>query len=298
VVEGEGLDADTLERQLEQLGDSLLVVGDESALKIHVHTDDPGAALTLGSAVGVLERIEIANMHRQTEQREERLLHAVPDSPPAATEVVAVVAGKGNRVLFESLGATQIVEGGQSMNPAAADLVEAIQRARSDAVIVLPNNSNVVLAAEQAAELSEKSVRVVRTDSIPAGLAAMVAFDPARDVDENVGDMEDAVASVATGAVTVASKDAQLNGLAVQKGNFLGLADGKPVAQGESFDIVARAVVDRLLAEPRGVMTLLTGADEPDVEPLVAALGEQHPSLELEVHQGGQPLYPLLLSAE
>jgi dihydroxyacetone kinase-like predicted kinase len=237
-------------------------------------------------------------MHRQTEQREERLLHAVPDSPPSATEVVAVVAGQGNRALFESLGATQIVEGGQSMYPSAADLVEAIGRARSDEVILLPNNSNVVLAAEQAAELAEKSVRVIRTDSIPAGLAAMVAFDGSRTADENAAEMEEAVAAVATGAVTVASKDAQLNGLAVQKGNFLGLADGEPVAQGEDFDAVAQAVIDRLLAEPRGVMTLLTGADEPDVQPLVAALEQQHPSLELEVHQGGQPLYPLLLSAE
>ncbi len=298
LVEGNGLDADALEQQLELLGDSLLVVGDESALKIHVHTDDPGAALSLGSAVGVLERIEIANMHKQTEQREERLLHAVPDSPPSATEVVAVVAGDGNRMLFESLGATQIVQGGQSMNPAAADLVAAIQRARSQAVIVLPNNSNVVLAAEQAAELSEKNVRVVRTDSIPAGLAAMVAFDPSREADDNIADMEEAIAAVATGAVTVASKDAQLNGLAVQKGNFLGLADGEPVAQGASFDTVARAVVDKLLSEPRGVMTLLTGADEPNVQSLVAELEAQHPSLELEVHQGGQPLYPLLLSAE
>jgi dihydroxyacetone kinase-like predicted kinase len=200
--------------------------------------------------------------------------------------------------LFESLGATQIVEGGQSMNPSAADLVDAIARTRADAVIVLPNNSNVVLAAEQAAELSEKNVRVIRTDSIPAGLAAMVAFDASRDADENAQEMEEAVAVVATGAVTIASKDAQLNGLAVQKGNYLGLADGEPVAQGANFDEVARAVVDRLLSEPRGVMTLLTGADEPDVQSLVAALEQQHPSLELEVHPGGQPLYPLLLSAE
>jgi DAK2 domain fusion protein YloV len=298
LVEGNGLDAETLENQLEQLGDSLLVVGDENALKIHVHTDDPGAALSLGSAVGVLERIEIANMHRQTEQREERLLHAVPDAAAGESEVVAVVAGDGNRILFESLGATQIVQGGQSMNPSAADLVDAIGRARAKSVLLLPNNSNVVLAAEQAATLSDKTVRVIRTESIPAGLAAMVAFDPSRDAEANAEEMEEAVATVATGAVTVASKDAQLNGLTVQKGNFLGLADGEPVAQGEDFDEVARAVVERLLAEPRGVMTLLTGADQPDVEALVSALEAQHPDLELEVHPGGQPLYPLLLSAE
>ena len=298
VVEGEGLDVGALEAQLDPLGDSLLVVGDESALKIHLHTDDPGAALSAGASIGVLERVEIANMHRQTEQREERLLHPVPDAPPAACEVVAVVAGQGNRALYESLGATLIVEGGQSMNPAAADLVAAIQRAHADEVIVLPNNSNVILAAEQAAKLTEKRVRVIRTDSIPAGLAAMVAFDPARDAEANVADMEEVLASVATGAVTIASKDAQLNGLRISKGNFLGLAEGAPVAQGESFDEVATAVVERLLAEPRGVMTLLTGAEEPDLTPLIAGVEARHPDVELEVHEGGQPHYPLLLSAE
>src|SRR5438876_1007793 len=200
VVEGEGLDANTLEARLEPLGDSLLVVGDESA--------------------------------------------------------------------------------------------------RADHVIVLPNNPNVILAAEQAAELSDKDVRVIRTDSIPSGLAALVAFDPARDADENVAEMEEALATVATGAVTVASKDAQLNGLRIQKGNFLGLAGGVPIAQGESFDEVATAVVERLLAEPRGVMTFLTGEEEPDLAELVARVQAQHPDVELEVHSGGQPHYPLLLSAE
>ena len=298
VVEGEGLDQSALEAQLDPLGDSLLVVGDSSALKVHVHTDDPGAALSAGAAIGVLEQVEVANMHAQTRQREERLLHVVPDSAQAAVEVVAVVAGHGNRALYESLGATQIVEGGQSMNPAAADLLAAIERARADDVIVLPNNPNVVLAAEQAAELSDKRVRVIRTDSIPAGLAALVAFDPSRDADANVAEMEEALAAVATGAVTVASKDAQLNGLRIRKGNFLGLAGGEPIAEGESFDEVAAAVVERLLTEPRGVMTLLTGAEEPDLAPLIARVEAQHPDVELEVHEGGQPLYPLLLSAE
>jgi len=246
----------------------------------------------------VLERVEVANMHRQTEQREERLLKPVPDAAPSPSEVVAVVAGAGNRALYESLGATLIVEGGQSMNPAASDLVAAIELAHANNVIVLPNNSNVVLAAEQAAELTDKRVHVIRTESIPAGLAVMVAFDPSHDASTNVADMEEALASVSTGAVTIASKDAKLNGLQIAKGNFLGLAEGEPVAQGESFDEVAKAVVARLLAEPRGVMTLLTGAEEPDLAALIALVEAEHPDVELEVHEGGQPHYPLLLSAE
>jgi DAK2 domain fusion protein YloV len=298
VVEGEGLDRASLQEKLEPLGDSLLVVGDPTALKVHVHTDEPGVALALGTSIGTLEQVEIANMHKQTEQREERLLHAVPDAPPPLSEVVAVVAGDGNRALFESAGATQIVEGGQSMNPSAAELVAAIDRVRADSVLVLPNNSNVILAAEQAADLSTKDVRVIRTDSIPAGLAAMVSFDTSQGVDTNAAAMQEAVDAVVTGAVTVASKDAQLNGLAIQKGNYLGLAEGEPVAQGESFDDVARGMLDALLAEPRGYVTLLKGADGPDLTDVLSELEARHPEIELEVHEGGQPHYALLVSAE
>ncbi len=296
VVEGENLDAETLEAEVGSLGDSLLVVGDSTALKIHVHTDDPGAALSLATAVGTIERVEIANMHEQTHQREERLLEAVADR--AHSGVVAVVAGDGNRRLFESLGATRIVEGGQTMNPSTADLVAAVESVDADEVLLLPNNANVILAAEQAAKLTSRPVEVIHSDSIPAGLAAMVSFDPDRSAAENVEEMREALELVATGEVTVASRDVELNGLAIRKGAWLGLAEGRPVAGGDSFDEVAGAVVERLLAEPRGILTLLKGADEPDLEGLLERLRENHPSVELDVQDGGQPHYPLLLSAE
>ena len=294
VLEGDELDVQALEAELEPLGDSLLVVGDRSALKVHVHTDDPGAALSAGSAQGVLEGIEIANMHRQTEQREERLLHGADN----ATDVVAVVAGAGNRAIFESLGAARVVEGGQSMNPSTAELVAAVEALAAAEAILLPNNSNVILAAEQAAQAAEKPVEIVPTDSIPAGLAAMVVFDGTRSVPANATAMREAIESVATGEVTIASRDAVLNGLAVRKGNYLGLAGGDPVAEGKSFEEVARAVVERLLVGPREVLTLLRGADAPELGPLVAELTAEHPELEVDVQEGGQPHYPLLVSAE
>jgi DAK2 domain fusion protein YloV len=296
VIEGEQLDADEIEAELARLGDSLLVVGDPSALKVHVHTDEPGRALAIGTATGVIDRVEIANMHEQTLEREERLVEAIPEHATAA--VVAVVAGEGNRRLFESLGATRIVEGGQTMNPSTADLVAAIEAAPADGVIILPNNSNVILAAEQAAEHSAKPVQVVATDSLPAGLAAMVAFSPERDAADNAAEMREVLAGVATGEVTVASRDVELNGISIREGAYLGLADGDPVAGGSEFDEVAMAVVDRLLAEPRGVLTLLTGKDEPDLTPLLERVGAEHPEVELDVQQGGQPHYPLLLGAE
>jgi DAK2 domain fusion protein YloV len=296
VCEGEDLDAETLESELEQIGDSLLVVGDRDALKIHVHTDDPGKALSLGVAQGTIDRVEIADMHKQTDAREERLLAAVPT--PSRSSVVAVAAGPGNRRLFESLGAARVVEGGQSMNPSTAELVAAIEAAPGDEVLVLPNNSNVLLSAEQAADLSVRPARVVPATAIPAGLAAMVGFDPERSAEENAGEMAEIVGGVVTGEVTVASRNAELDGVAIKEGQYLGLADGEPVLAAESFDDVARAVLERLLDEPRGVVTLLTGADEPRLDNLLTWLGEHHPELELDVHSGGQPHYPLLVSAE
>jgi hypothetical protein len=299
VVEGDGLDAETLEEELDRLGDSLLVVGDPSALKIHLHTDDPGAAISAATAVGVIENVEIANMQEQAEQREERISQALAvPAEPKMCEAVAVVAGAGNRRLFESLGAGQVIEGGQTMNPSTQEIVDAIERAAAPEAVVLPNNSNVIMSAEQAARLASKPVRVVRTDSIPAGLAAMVAYDPERSAEANVAEMHEALEALATGAVTVASRDAELDGLSVAKGAYLGLVDGDAVAAGPSFDEVAQTVVAHLLDEPREVLTLLTGEDAPALDTLRRFLEERHPALELEVQEGGQPHYPLLLSAE
>ena len=298
LIEGEGLDADAIEAELEQLGDSLLVVGDREALKVHVHTDEPGRALALGTAVGVIDGVEIANMHEQTVRREERLLEAVPDAPPALTAVVAVVAGDGNRLLFESLGAAKIVEGGQTMNPSTAELVGAVDGVDADEALLLPNNSNVILSAQQAAELATKPVMVVPTESIQAGLAAMVSFLSERSAADNAAEMAQVLDGVVTGEVTLASRDAVLNGVSVTKGRWLGLAGGEAVAVGDDFDEVAEKVTESLLAEPRMLLTLLTGAGAPDLDALLERIRERHPELELDVQAGGQPHYPLLLSAE
>jgi hypothetical protein len=297
VVEGENLDSDELEGELETMGDSLLVVGDRTALKVHVHTDDPGRALSLGTARGVIGGIEIANMQAQAREREERLLHAVPETEQAACAAVVVTAGSGNRALAESFGA-DVVDGGSTMNPSTSDLVAAIDRANAAEVVVLPNNGNVIMSSEQAAENAAKPVRVVPTRSIQAGLAALVSFDPTLTADANVEAMQETLASVVTGAVTIASRDVQLNGVAIEAGKWLGLAEGEAVAGGETFDDAARAVLATLLSEPRGVLTLLTGAEAPAVDGLIADVRASYPDLELDVHAGGQPHYALLLAAE
>ncbi len=302
VVEGTALDRDALEAQLEQLGDSLLVVGDETALKVHVHTDDPGAALSLGTAAGAIEGIEIANMQEQQEQRERRL-SVVPDPVErAVTGVVAVVAGDGNRSLFESVaapvGPIRIVEGGQTANPSTAELLAAIGELDADEAILLPNNSNVRLAAEHAAQNAGRPVELVATDSITAGLAALVAFDGSRSAADNAAEMREAVAAVAAGEVTRASRDVELNGVEIRNGEWLGLADGDPVAGGDDFVDVTLAVIEHLLSEPRSLLTLLTGAEPPPLNGLVDRIAAAHPGVEIEVHDGGQPHYPLLLGAE
>ncbi len=297
VVEGDALDPQALETELDRLGDSLLVVGDAEALKIHVHTDDPGAALSLGTGVGTIEGVEIADMHRQTEQREERLLSALPGGA-SRSGVVAVVAGEGNRRLFEDLGSAKVIEGGQTMNPSTADLLEAVDSVAADEVVLLPNNKNVVMAAEQASRVAGKPVHVVPTESIPAGLAALVAFHGERSAEENAAAMNEALHQIATGEVTVASRDSSMNGVAVRAGNYLALLDGDAVAAGPSFDEVTRSLLDLLLAEPRDVLTVLTGEGAPPLNGVLDELAEKHPELELDVHEGGQPHYPLLLSVE
>ena len=291
-VEGDAVDPGLLEAELGRLGDSLLVVGARGAVKVHLHTDEPGSALALATAVGAIDEVDIKNMHTQAVARSERLA-----GEQAASGVVAVCAGAGTRRLFESMGAV-CVEGGQSMNPSTAELVAAVEAAPAEEVVLLPNNKNVVLAAEQAAGAAAKPVSVVATRSVQAGLGAMVAFDSGRGATENAAEMEEASSAVRAGAVTRASRTTTVGGLAIEAGQFLGLVEGEPVTSGSTLEPVAREVAERLLGEATDVLTILSGVDAEGVDELAAGIRDAHPGLEVEVHEGGQPHYPLLFSAE
>ena len=188
--------------------------------------------------------------------------------------------------------------GGQTANPSTAELVAALEELRADEAIVLPNNADVRLAAEHAAEQAGRPAEIVPTESIPAGLAALVAYDGTRTAAENAAAMAAAAAAVVTGEITRAPRDVSLNGFAIRRGEWLGLAHGEPVAGGDDFVAVASGVVARLLAEPRVALTLLTGDEPPPLDGLLERLASAHPELEIEVHEGGQPHYPLLLGAE
>jgi DAK2 domain fusion protein YloV len=307
LVEGDRVDSAALERLLEPLGDCLLVVGELPQYKVHVHTDDPGAALSAAVAMGEIEGVEIANMHRQTEEREERLaerprLELVPGGGERATALVAVVAGDGNADLFRREAGAEIVQGGQTMNPSTGDILAAIRRAGAPAAIVLPNNKNVVMAAEQAAaEAVAEGIRasVVPTRSIAAGLALAVGFDGAADHDRNVAELEELHAAVRFGELTRAVRAATLDGRRVAAGEFIALVDGRLVAAGEDARAVAERLLDELLRDGGEVVTLLRGAEDAfAVEEWAHELGAERDGLEVTVHRGGQPHYPLLVAVE
>ena len=291
-VEGKNVDPDELERELTKLGDSLLVVGGPGAVKVHVHTDEPGSALALATERGVIEEVDIKNMHVQTADREERLEREV-----GVTGAVAVALGEGNRRLFESLGAS-IVEGGETMNPSTADLLAVVEALPERGVILLPNSKNVILAAEQAAEQSGKDVRVVATRSLQAGLGALVAFDAARQLEENVSEMEEAAAEVRAGSVARASRSARVGEVDVEEGEFLGLVDGEPVASGVELEPVAMDVLARLVGDGADVLTVLVGDGAGEPDGVLESIRAAHPEVEVEVHEGGQPHYPLLFAVE
>jgi DAK2 domain fusion protein YloV len=291
-VEGDAVDPESLEAELSELGDSLLVVGGPGAVKVHVHTDEPGRALSFATAAGVLAEIDIRNMHAQTVERTARL-----EREGAVTGAVAVCLGAGNRRLFESLGAA-CVEGGETMNPSTSEIAAAIESLPESQVVVLPNSKNVVMAAEQAAKAVAKDVHVVPTHTLQAGLGALVAYDAQRPAEANAAAMAEAAAAVRSGAVVRASRTATIGPLEVEQGEFLGLVEGEPVTAGAALEPIARAVVERLVGEASEVLTILLGEEAEEAEALVEGIRTAHQNLEVEVHEGGQPHYPLLFAVE
>jgi len=298
LITGEAIDRVAFAAFLLPIGDSALVVGDHRMVKVHVHTNDPGVVLSEALKLGALGEVEINDMHEQTKARDERL----QGQPRLAegTVVVAVVAGDGNKALFRELGCHAVVDGGQSMNPSAAQLLEAVESLGAEEVVLLPNNGNVILTAEQAAGMSPRHIAVVPTTSIPVGLAAMVAFDPGGDAVGNARAMQDAIAGVHSAEVTRAVRDSELDGVKVLKGQAMGLVDGRLVAAGEAIEEAFGGVLEEFARVEAEFVTVLTslngsGVSRERLEELAARLA---PDAEVHFHEGGQPLYPILGSAE
>ena len=288
-VTGEDLEPAAWIGRLEAIGDSVLVVGDARTLKVHVHTDDPGRATDLFAGAGAVSRLDVADMHEQVQQRAERLAE-----PTAVCGVVAVVAGGGMEELFTSLGATPL-PGGPTLNPSTYELLAGIHDVPTEQVVVLPNSPNVLMAAERAAELSDKKVVVVPTRSQQAGLAAAVALDPGRGADENGAAMIAALEPVRTGAVTEAARDdAEGRPARFHRGDAVGFIDERLVAWGEPSETL-EAVLGELGREAE-LLTLIEGAGAPLDGAAVTALAPN--GVELELSWGGQPAYWYLIAAE
>jgi hypothetical protein len=288
-VTGEDLDRAVFVRALERLGDSVLVVGDRTTLKVHVHTDDPNAATALFAEAGSVSHLDIADMHEQVRERAARL---EPSSGPAVVcGVLAVCTGSGMRELFEGLGA-RVLDGGATLNPSTYDLLAAIHAVDAEEVVVLPNSSNVVMAAERAAELSEKTVRVVLSRSQQAGLAAAVSLDPDRGAAANAAAMSETLERIRTGAVAPAGRDDAQGRFRV--GDAIGFVEEQLIAWGEPTPTL-QAVLDQL-SDGAELLTVIRGADAPLDDDTVGGLANG--AVEFELSVGGQPSYWWLVSAE
>jgi uncharacterized protein len=290
-VTGEGLDGGSFMPRLEEIGDSVLVVGDDRTLRVHVHTDDPGRAAALFEAVGDVSRFDVADMHEQVADRTSRLSGNGHEPSQATCGVVAVASGEGLRRLFEELGVL-VVDGGATMNPSTYELLAGIHATSAAEVIVLPNSHNVVLAAERAAELSERPARVVPTTAPQEGLVALVAFDPARGTEANAEALETAREGLRLGGVAPAARDDAQDRF--KAGEAVGYADGELVAWGDPAATLEATI--RHLAGDAELVTCIAGEDAP-LSP--DGLGSLVPDgVELELHRGDQPAWWWLLCAE
>ena len=317
IIQGEALDVEIIRQYISSQGDSVIVVGDEDLVKVHVHTFQPGRVLDFGGDRGVLLKIKIENMQAQYEhylslnyEAGEAAAHLTAttrpqQNPTPAHEVppiaiIAVVSGKGLTQVFKSLGANTVVSGGQTNNPSTQDLLSAIEANPSPAVILLPNNKNIILAANQSRELTQKKVVVVPSRTAPQGISALLANNYQASLEQNAAAMEQALDNVITVEITSAVRDAHINGLAIKVGDVVAMIDGELAITGQNLASVTVDSLQQVKATEREIITLYFGSDltEDKAQQLAAEIRSQVPGPEVEVVSGGQPHYPVILSVE
>lgn len=295
-------DYDEFYAHLADLGDSLLVINDDEIVKIHVHTEDPGAVISWGTHYGSLVKVKVDNMRDQqqavidaqhTEDTKE-----IKNAPETA--ILAVSAGEGLSDLYLASGATGIIDGGQTNNPSTADILAAIKASGAKQAIILPNNGNIFMAAEQAVEVAEIPVQVVHTKTLQQGLTALLAYNPLNDLDANVTAMEENKLTVKSGQVTTAVRETTIDGLEIHEGDFIGIIDGKLKISAADLQAASIQMVQKMLDEDSEIITILYGdnATKADAETFAEAIAELDEDLEVEIHQGGQPVYPFLVAVE
>lgn len=289
-----------LRDKLLAIGDSLVVVGDPELIKVHVHTNMPGKVLQYALKLGQLSKIKIDNM-REQHQSLTGLSPVEEEKPKKQIAVVAVSAGDGLGAIFKDCLVDELVEGGQSMNPSAEDIKEAIERAPSDCVIVLPNNKNIILAAEQAGELTKKTIEVIPSKTFPQGLSAMLSYrGEDASLEENAQAMKEALGGVKSAAITKAVRDSHMNGEQILEGEFLGILEGDIVSHGTDMKQTADALLEQMVTEDDAVISFYSGAEvaEEEAHALVDEIAEKYDDLDTELYQGGQPVYHYIISVE
>ena len=302
----EKFDYDTFRGYLSEIGNSLLVIADDEVVKVHVHTEQPGKVLSYGQKFGSLIKVKVDNMRLQHETILEQDKEAEEEQQAEINQIagdygiIAVASGDGLAQLFHSVGVTQIIQGGQTMNPSTKDIVDAINTTGKDKVIVLPNNKNIFLAAEQAADVADANVKVVHTRSITQGLSAMINFNKEADIDENVAAMEEALDDVISGQVTVAVRDTTIDGQKIKKDNYMGIVDGSIKVTDPDRKQATLEMVKAMLDEDSEVITIIYGADADQAEAQAIAdeIQSWDEDYEIEIHEGDQPVYPYLISVE
>ena len=293
-------DVDFFRRRLNRIGDCVLVVGDLELIKVHVHTNDPGKALQYGLELGELVNLKIENMVEQRRENIRRKEAQENKQPPKPYGMVTVSLGDGFSSIFRDLQVDAVVEGGQTMNPSIEDLQKAIDSVNAETVFVFPNNGNVILAAQQAAEISKNNVKVIPTKNVAMGIAAAVAFNPDADAEENAANMDEAAQRVRTGTITYAVRDTDFEDMHINEGDIIGLHNGKVTFKSDSIHDVAMSLVKDIVTVDDVLITLYYGEDtaEEDAQALAAEIEEMFPDCDVDVHKGGQPLYYYLIAVE
>jgi len=295
---------DSFRRRLNRIGDSVVVVNDMDVIKVHVHTNNPGRALEYGLELGELVNLKIENMveqRRENERKEEAAKEqAAPKEPEKDFGMVAVSLGEGFSQIFRDLTVDHIVEGGQTMNPSIKDILDAINAVNAKCVFVFPNNGNVTMAAQQAAELAEKEVYVIPTKNVAMGIAAAVAFQPDLSGAENAARMEEASQHVKTGTVTYAVRDSEYNGVHIKEGDIIGLHNGAIEYSGSSVHDVVMEMMKAVVTEDDELITVYFGQEttKADAQQITEEIAAAYPDCDVECHMGGQPLYYYLISVE
>ena len=294
-------DYDEFRNYLNELGDSLLVVNDDEIVKVHVHTEDPGLVMQEGLKYGSLVKVKVDNMRNQHEaqvEKEER-----ENSQPTEEKeyaIIAVVAGEGLSDIFKAQGVDYIISGGQTMNPSTEDFIKAVEHVNARHIIILPNNKNIFMAAQSAAEVIEQPAAVIETRTIPQGLTSLLAFDPSKSIEENHDRMTAALADVVSGSVTTAVRDTTIDGLEIHENDNLGMVDGKIVVSNPDMLTTLNETFSNMLDADSEIVTIYIGEDgsEDLANELAQDITEKFEDVEVEIHNGGQPVYPYLFSVE